>query len=185
MQSALTAVHSTLAVAAIAPFVGYITDLLGRRWVCIGGTVCLLVSSILIAASYNFATVIAGMAIGGIGAGICELTALAGVAEITPVRWRGASLALVTFTILPFMPSVIYVLELEQAGSWRWSFLIVAIWNLIGFFGLIFCYKPPPRHNADGLTKGEIIKRIDYVGTLLSVGGVTIFLVGLQAGGYE
>lgn len=174
-----------MAVAAIAPFVGYITDLLGRRWVAIGGTVFLLISSIVIATGKNFAAITSGMAIGGIGAGICELSALAGVAEITPVRWRGVSLAMVTFTILPFMPTVIYVLELEQAGSWRWSFLIVALWNLVGFIGLVFCYKPPPRHNVDGLSTGEIIKRIDFVGAFLSIGGVTIFLVGLQAGGYE
>ena len=31
----------------------------------------------------------------------------------------------------------------------------------------------------------DIIKRIDYVGALLSIGGVTLFLVGLQAGGYQ
>ena len=31
----------------------------------------------------------------------------------------------------------------------------------------------------------DIIKRIDYMGAFLSIGGVTLFLVGLQAGGYQ
>lgn len=35
-----------------------------------------------------------------------------------------------------------------------------------------------------GLSTSEILKRIDYVGAFLSIGGVTLFLVGLQAGGY-
>lgn len=35
-----------------------------------------------------------------------------------------------------------------------------------------------------GLTTSDILKRIDYVGAFLSIGGVTLFLVGLQAGGY-
>lgn len=51
--------------------------------------------------------------------------------------------------------------------------------------GLLFCYHPPPRHQADGLTKMQILKRIDWIGIVLSIGGVTLFLVGLQAGGYQ
>lgn len=51
--------------------------------------------------------------------------------------------------------------------------------------GLIFCYHPPPRPNAEGLTKMEIVKRIDWLGAFLSIVGITLFLVGLQAGGYQ
>jgi hypothetical protein len=51
----------------------------------------------LVAACYAFAQGIIGMILGGIGAGICELTALAGVVEISPVKKRGATLALVAF----------------------------------------------------------------------------------------
>lgn len=57
--------------------------------------------------------------------------------------------------------------------------------NLIGMIGLIFCYHPPPRPNAEGLTKMEIVKRIDWLGAFLSIVGITLFLVGLQAGGYQ
>ena len=72
---------NTLAVAAICPFVGYITDMLGRRWVCIFGIVFLLIASIVIATAHTLGTAIVAMAIGGIGAGICELTAIAGYVE--------------------------------------------------------------------------------------------------------
>lgn len=51
--------------------------------------------------------------------------------------------------------------------------------------GLFFCYRPPPRHNVDGMSKMDILKQIDYTGAFLSIGGVTLFLVGLQAGGYQ
>lgn len=196
---------NTLAVAAICPFVGYITDMLGRRWVCIFGIVCLLVASVVIATAHNLATGIVAMTIGGIGAGICELTAVAGcvqllsipcvpwhaanvlcrVAEITPVRWRGVTLALVTFSIVPFMPYLLYYLLIQQASSWRWSFCLCGAWNFVGLVGVVFCYFPPPRHNVENLTKMELLKRIDYVGAFLSIAGVTLFLVGLQAGGYQ
>lgn len=69
---------NTLAVAAICPFVGYITDLLGRRWMCLGGTFLLVIASIVQGTAQNFAAAVSAQAIGGIGAGICELTALAG-----------------------------------------------------------------------------------------------------------
>lgn len=73
---------NTLAVAAICPFVGYITDMLGRRWVCIFGIVMLLLASVIIATAHNLGTAIVAMTIGGVGAGICELTAVAGYVEL-------------------------------------------------------------------------------------------------------
>lgn len=69
---------NTLAVAAVCPFVGYITDLLGRRWVSIGGSILLIIASVVQATAMNFAAAVSAQAIGGIGAGICELVALAG-----------------------------------------------------------------------------------------------------------
>ena len=69
---------NTLAVAAICPFIGYLTDLLGRRWVCVFGTICLIIASIVIATARTLGAAIAATAVGGIGAGICELTAIAG-----------------------------------------------------------------------------------------------------------
>jgi hypothetical protein len=55
----------------------------------------------------------------------------------------------------------------------------------MGMIGLIFCYHPPPRPNPEGLTKMQILRRVDWVGAVLSILGVTLFLVGLQAGGYQ
>nr|POE51505.1 serine/threonine-protein kinase ppk16 [Quercus suber] len=175
---------NTLSVAAVCPFVGYLTDLLGRRWICAFGTVCLIVSSIVMATTDSLGAAIGAMTIGGIGAGICELTAIAGVAEITPQRWRGVTLALVTFSIVPFMPQVLYFILISRS-SWRWCFCLTGLWNFIGLVGLLLCYRPPPRNMVDTLSRADILKRIDYVGALLSIGGVTLFLVGLQAGGYQ
>lgn len=69
---------NTLAVAAICPFVGYMTDLLGRKWVAVFGALCLVISSIVVATAHNLGVATLGTTIGGVGAGICELTALAG-----------------------------------------------------------------------------------------------------------
>jgi MFS family permease len=115
---------NTLAVAAICPFVGYLTDLVGRRWICVFGTICLIIGSIVMATAKTLGAAIAAQAVGGIGAGICELTAIAGVAEISPQRWRGVTLSLVTFSIIPFMPQILYTVLIEQAATWRWCFCV-------------------------------------------------------------
>lgn len=62
---------------------------------------------------------------------------------------------------------------------------ICSVWNFVGLLGLLFCYKPPKRHNVDGESASQILSKIDYIGAFLSIGGVTLFLVGLQAGGYQ
>ncbi|KAI4750468.1 MFS general substrate transporter [Aureobasidium sp. EXF-3400] len=46
-------------------------------------------------------------------------------------------------------------------------------------------YFPPPRVNSQGLSKAEIIKQVDYVGGLLSVSGMILFMAGMQWGGYQ
>jgi hypothetical protein len=48
------------------------------------------------------------MTIVGAGAGIAELTALAVVSELAPTRKRGQYVAVLIFTIVPFVPSSFY-----------------------------------------------------------------------------
>lgn len=69
---------NTLAVTAVVPFVGYITDLLGRRYIACAGSVFLIIASVVQATSKSLGSSVVAQTIGGIGAGICELTALAG-----------------------------------------------------------------------------------------------------------
>lgn len=58
--------------------VGYLTDMLGRRWIAIFGSTFLVVASIVMAFTKTIGSAVTAQAIGGVGAGICELTALAG-----------------------------------------------------------------------------------------------------------
>ena len=50
---------------------------------------------------------------------------------------------------------------------------------------LFLFYWPPPRVNSRDLTKFEILKRIDYIGGILSIGGLALFLLGILWGGYQ
>lgn len=71
-------VSNTLAITAVAPFVGYLQDLVGRREITLVGSVIIMAGVTLIGTAHGFGQAVAGMSLSGAGAGICELTALAG-----------------------------------------------------------------------------------------------------------
>ncbi|KAH7093263.1 major facilitator superfamily domain-containing protein [Paraphoma chrysanthemicola] len=176
-----------LAIAAACPYAGYLQDLFGKRYIALFGSVCLCIGCALVASGHSFAQLLAGMAISGVGAAIGELTGLAGLAEIVPVKYRGYSLALVTAFVLPFCPYLLYV-ELWSHRSltvgWRWGPWVALMYNGIVGLGLLFTYFPHNHTRAEGFSRMAILKRIDYIGGVLSITGLTLFLVSLQSGGY-
>lgn len=77
-KSSWLPVANTLAIGAVCPFVGYLQDLLGRRNITLGGSAIICIGIALIGSAPSFGQAVAGMALSGIGAGVCELSALAG-----------------------------------------------------------------------------------------------------------
>merc|ERR1712070_1126557 len=75
--------------ASLCPFVGALSDMFGRRWVAAAGQVLLIVGPIVTATANTMNTAIGGQVISGLGAGLNELIALAGTAELVPTRKRG------------------------------------------------------------------------------------------------
>jgi hypothetical protein len=125
------------------------------------------------------------MAFSGAGAGICELTCLAVTSELAPTRKRGQYVGALIATIIPFVPSALYAQLIAHYTSWKYCCLFAGIWALIGFVGTLFFYFPPPRPNSAGRTTREIVNEIDFVGGLLSISGMVVFLSGLEWGGYQ
>lgn len=97
-----------LALGAVCPFVGSMSDLMGRRYVALLGSGLLVISTVLAASAQSMGMFIAAMTIVGAGAGISELTALAVTSELAPTAKRGKYVAILIFTIIPFVPSGIY-----------------------------------------------------------------------------
>lgn len=125
------------------------------------------------------------MTLAGIGAGVNELTALAVTSELAPTSKRGKYVAVLIFTIIPFCPSVLWGQLIASYGGWRWCGLLCGVWASIGFFLTLFFYFPPPRINSLGMSKKEIIAQIDFIGGLLSISGMILFMAGMQWGGYQ
>ncbi|KAH6710988.1 MFS multidrug transporter-like protein [Leptodontidium sp. 2 PMI_412] len=174
-----------LALAAICPFVGALSDLIGRRWVAIAGGMFIVIGMIVCSTAHTMNIFISGMALAGVGAGINELTALAATAELAPTAKRGKYVAVLIFTIIPFCPSVLWAQLIAYHGSWRYIGLLCGVWAFIGVAMTFIFYHPPPRVNSTGLSRKEIIARIDFVGGFLSISGMILFIAGLLWGGYQ
>lgn len=174
-----------LALAGICPFVGSLSDLLGRRYVALFGAALLVIAMIVCSTVHSMNPFIGGMTIAGIGAGICELTSLAVTSELAPTRKRGKYVAVLVFTIVPFCPSVLWGQLIAANAGWRYCGALCGAWAAVGFFGTLFFYFPPPRPNSRGFSRKQIIAEIDWVGGFLSIVGMILFMAGLQWGGYQ
>ncbi|OOQ82876.1 putative MFS drug efflux pump [Penicillium brasilianum] len=173
-----------LALAGVCPFVGSLSDLIGRRYVAILGASLICLGMIVSSTANTMNTFIAGMAIAGAGAGVNELTALAATSEMAPTRKRGVYVAVLIFTIVPFCPSVLWAQLIAAHSNWRYVGAFCGAWNGFGLLITVLFYKPPPRVNSLGLSRKEIISRIDFVGGFLSIVGLILFMAGMQWGGY-
>lgn len=173
------------ALGSVCPFVGSLSDLFGRRYVALGGATLLVVGNVISSTAHSMNVFIAGMSIAGVGAGINELTSLAVTSELAPTRKRGTYVSVLIFTILPFCPSVLWAQLIASYGSWRYIGLLCGVWAFIGLSMTAIFYFPPPRINSAGLSKREVLRRIDYIGGFLSIGGLLLFMAGIQWGGYQ
>ncbi|KAH7386393.1 putative major facilitator superfamily transporter [Cadophora sp. MPI-SDFR-AT-0126] len=179
-------VCNTLAVASVAPFSGYLTDIFGRRNITLIGSLLIIVGIAIVGTAHHFGQAIAGMSIAGAGAGIGELTALGGVAELVPVKHRGLYLGGIVSFLIPFTPYVLYsqLLATRTSEGWRWCFWISLIYNFVAFVGMVLTYFPERHIVLEKESKMQTLKKIDWLGAVFSIVGITLFLVALQAGGY-
>lgn len=174
-----------LSLAAVCPFVGSLSDLIGRRYVAIIGAAFICVGMIICSTAHGMNIFIGGMVFAGIGAGINELTALAVTSELAPTAKRGKYVAILIFTIIPFCPSVLWAQLIAYHYSWRWIGCLCGVYNFIGLALTAAFYFPPPRVNSMGMSRKEIIRQIDWVGGALSIPGMLLFMAGMQWGGYQ
>ena len=170
-------------LASITPFVGPLSDLVGRKNLALGAVGSMIIGCIVNAVAKDMDTFIGGMCFLGLGAGVLELTSLAVVGESSPTQKRGMYVGCIIVTIVPYCPSVLYAQLVASVASWRWISLWIGLWNLIGGVLMLVYYWPPARVNSLGLNKLELAKRIDVTGGILSTGGLTLFLMALTWGG--
>lgn len=99
---------NTLATAAVAPFVGAISDLIGHRYVGLLGSILVIMGLITIGVAQTIEVCIGGSALLGVGAALAEIVGTVGILEMATVKHRGYYIACAFLFILPWAPSQTY-----------------------------------------------------------------------------
>lgn len=168
---------------AFMPLYGKFSDLFGRQITMLFALFVFLIGSILSGISTSFIMLILSRALSGIGgAGLISLSIII-IADITPIRRRGLTMAIIeamfglSSVAGPFLGGFF-----SDYLTWRWSFYINIPISSIAIITVYFVLRFP---NKDGNNQDllEKIKRIDIMGSLLLVSSVTLFVLGSTWGG--
>jgi len=98
----------SLSFAAVIPFVGVLSDKLGRRYIGLCGPILVITGMAVFGTAHEMPVAIGGMAIAGTGAGISQVIGISGVAEIVPAKHRGKIIGSIYLFFSPMAPAPAY-----------------------------------------------------------------------------
>ncbi|MGF7238386.1 MAG: MDR family MFS transporter, partial [Frankia sp.] len=166
-----------LTSTASTPLYGKISDLLGRKTIFQIAIVIFLIGSALCGLSQNMYQLIAFRGLQGIGAGGLVSLTFSIVGDIIPPRQRGryqgyfGAVFGASSVLGPLIGGV-----LVDNATWRWVFYV----NIpIGLVSLVVINR------VLRITYQRVHAKIDVVGALLLVAGVSLFLIAVQEVGQK
>ncbi|PGH03296.1 hypothetical protein GX51_04166 [Blastomyces parvus] len=166
--------------AAVIPLWGKLSDIWGRKPIIVFANILFLLSSLMCALAPNTATLIAGRAIQGVGGGGLVLLGQICVGDLFSQRYRPIYYAMfgMTWAIAGSLGPVVGGIFTEKV-SWRWCFYINLPFGGLALATLIIWLKidTPKTPLIAGL------RTIDWLGTIVVIGGTLMFLFGLEFGG--
>lgn len=171
-------ISATLVTMTIAmPIAGKLGDMLGRKWLYIGGILTFVVGSALGGYANDMNTLIIGRAIQGFGAGFMMINSQAIVAEVTSARERGKFMGIMgaVFGLSSVLGPVLGGWFTDGPG-WRWG-----MWMNIplGLLAATVCAL------VLNLRKGDIgqLRRFDTAGaTCIAITTTSLILMTTWAG---
>lgn len=176
----------TLPLAVFQPLVGRLSDLFGRRWFFISGTVLSLIGAIVCSVAKTVPTLIGGTVLIGVAASV-QLSVTYVVAEIVPMKHRFLANSFIYIGVIPFVglgPAVSYAFVLKTSAGWRGCYYLIIAINCFSTLCWVLFYHPPTfRMKHKSTSRMTILRKFDYVGLILFTGGFLIFLMGLSWGG--
>lgn len=184
-NSVWIALGYTLPLAVGFTLVGRLSDLFGRRYFYILGSVLALVGSIVCATAKSIPAVIGGTVLIGVAAAT-QLSVVVVVGELVPIKYRFMANAFIFIWVLPysgFAAAIAYAFVSSPAG-WRGCYYLLIATNALAVTCWVLFYFPPTfSMKGHTRTKMQVVKDFDFVGLVLFSGGFVVFLLGLSSGG--
>ncbi|KAE9979377.1 hypothetical protein EG327_007039 [Venturia inaequalis] len=174
-----------ITVTLMLPLAGGLSDVFGRKWFVIGGSLFSLSGVIVALAARDIPTMIAAMVLKGIGSGAQQI-GLAAIAEIVPNKHRGTAQAALDLVNMPwtlFGAMIGNSMVKRYALSFRINFIIGILLNLMTIVMTYFCYHPPPGNLLPGQTRLQAFRELDWAGVALYGIGMVLTLMGIAFGG--
>jgi EmrB/QacA subfamily drug resistance transporter len=168
-----------LTLGALVLVGGALGDLLGRRRVFIAGMIGFAVASALCAVAWSPAALVAGRAVQGVFAALLVPASLAILSTTFQLRDRGRAIGAwtglsgIAMAIGPFLGG-----WLVDTASWRWVFLI-NLPVLAAAYALTRTAVPADRGSGHGVSRDELLNRIDLPGAGLTVLGLALIVTPL------
>jgi MFS family permease len=163
------------------------SDIFGRKWMVLTCQVLGTIGMIVGATAKSINTLIGANMLNGLAAaGQLSFGIIMG--ELVPNKLRGPAVTMIFLSSLPFAvfgPSIARAFILHTAQGWRWSYYIGIIISFLSLVLYVFFYHPPHYNqlHVHGKTKWQQFKELDFIGIVLYIAGITVFLIGLSWGG--
>lgn len=177
-----------IVLAALAGLVGSCSDKIGRKPFLIGGVAISTVGHILMAAAPNAGTAILGGCLtSGLFANQGNFFSIP--AEVLPRRFRGVGSTMTVSAgglgaTVGFMFSGATIQNNTCGLGWRSTWIMGAALNILAIIFLVLFYRPLESPKEAGVTVWTALrKQVDWIGALLLLVGVGLFMTGLSMGG--
>ena len=171
-----------LTSAVFQPFIAALSDIFGRRELLLPSLLLFTAGTAGCCAAHGFTLMLVGRCVQGVGGGGIITSSQIIFTDIVPLRQRPKYFSVVLgawalgTVVGPFIGGL-----LVEKTNWRWCFYINFPFCAIGFPMVLFLI---PLRTAKTTLNAKLL-RVDWLGGLLFVGGLTSFLVAITWGGVQ